>query len=314
MHQVGKDIQLAREFLEKGELVAIPTETVYGLAGNAINPDAVAKIFSVKNRPYFDPLIVHVASLEQAQNLVTEFPEPALHLAQAFWPGPLTLLLRKKNIIPDLVTAGLDTVALRIPRHELTLSLLDILPFPLAAPSANPFGYISPTCVSHVEEQLGKKIPYILEGGPCHIGLESTIIGFEGNKPLVYRLGGISLEEIEGHCGPVKMVNSTGEKASSPGQLTSHYAPRKKLILGDLHQLMAEYPAHCTGFLSFREDLHSPFQKILSPEGNLEEAAKNLFSSLRALDKMPIQVILGELVPDIGLGKAINDRLKRASA
>ncbi|MES2733756.1 MAG: L-threonylcarbamoyladenylate synthase, partial [Bacteroidota bacterium] len=186
--RIGTNISHAIDLLQQGEVVAIPTETVYGLAGNALNTKAVARIFSVKNRPTFDPLIIHTNSLEKVLQFVDEMPAQAKTLAQACWPGPLTLLLPRKDSIPDLVTSGLDTVAVRIPNHSLTLSLLEALEFPLAAPSANPFGYISPTTAEHVYNQLGKKIPYILDGGPCLVGIESTIVGFEDGEPTIYRL------------------------------------------------------------------------------------------------------------------------------
>ena len=314
MAETGNDIVRARTLLEAGELVAIPTETVYGLAANALNPSAVTKIFGVKNRPQFNPLIVHFADLEQAAEYVQDIPEKAQLLASRFWPGPLTLLLKKKPIIPDLVTSGLDTVGIRCPNHPLTHLLLKALSFPLAAPSANPFGYVSPTKPEHVEEQLGSKIPYILDGGICDVGIESTIIGFDGDYPVVYRLGGLSLESIEFVIGKVKIEPYSTSNPKSPGQLKSHYAPGKKVIIGKVEELLQVYPAHCSGLLTFHQDFNSPFQFILSPSGTLEEAAKNLFTALRAFDKMDVDVILAELVPDNGIGRAINDRLIRAAA
>lgn len=310
----GTDLERAKSLLIRGELVAIPTETVYGLAANALDAMAVAKIFSVKNRPEFDPLIVHVADLESARKYVTEIPKEAKQLASLFWPGPLTIILPKKAIIPDLVTSGLDTVGLRCPDHNLTRRLLNELPFPLAAPSANPFGYVSPTRPEHVLDQLGSKINYVLDGGPCTIGIESTIIGFEEGVPVVYRLGGLSVEKIESVAGPVLVNTHSTSNPKAPGQLESHYAPRKKVIVGTLTELLQKYPAHCAGILSFVTDFNSPNQVILSPSGDMEEAAKNLFSALREFDKMNIDYVLAELVPEEGLGRAINDRLRRAAA
>jgi L-threonylcarbamoyladenylate synthase len=314
MAETGKDILKAKLLLEDGELVAIPTETVYGLAANALDTRAVTKIFDVKNRPQFDPLIVHVPDIERTREYVLAIPEKARLLADRFWPGPLTLLLKKKPSIPDLVTAGLDTVGIRCPHHTLTHSLLDSLSFPLAAPSANPFGYVSPTTPQHVEEQLGSRIPYILDGGSCEVGIESTIVGFDEDYPIVYRLGGLSLESIEFVIGKVKLEAYSTSNPKSPGQLISHYAPRKKVIIGKIEELLQEFPAHCSGLLTFQQDFNSPYQFILSPSGKLEEAAQNLFAALRAFDKMDVDVILAELVPDIGIGRAINDRLKRAAA
>jgi L-threonylcarbamoyladenylate synthase len=313
MAQTGTDIQKAKDLLLKGELVAIPTETVYGLAGNALNLASVTKIFEVKGRPQFDPLIVHVPDVSAVAQYASDIPNRAKVLADRFWPGPLTLLLPKKNVIPDLVTSGLDTVGLRCPDHILTRTLLSSLPFPLAAPSANPFGYVSPTRPEHVEEQLGSKIAYILDGGPCNIGVESTIVGFENDKPVILRLGGIAKEDIESIIGKVDVRTYSSSNPKAPGQLLSHYAPRKNLILGDLNELRAKHADKVTAILSFQKDFQAPFQFILSPGGQVNEAAQNLFLALRVLDKMPVDLILAEPVPDIGLGQAINDRLRRAA-
>ncbi|MGM0944937.1 MAG: L-threonylcarbamoyladenylate synthase [Bacteroidota bacterium] len=319
MAELGQDIAKAKELLERGELVAIPTETVYGLAGNALNPDAVASIFETKNRPSFDPLIIHTHSVDRVGDFVAEFPEELKKLAQAFWPGPLTLLLPRKAIIPDLVTSGLERVAVRIPNHPLTRSLLKRLDFPLAAPSANPFGYISPTSALHVEKQLGAKIPYILDGGSCEVGLESTIVGIEEGEVVVYRLGGLEIAEIEAIVGEVRIKTHSSSNPAAPGLLEAHYAPRKPLILGDLDKLIPDYNSRGVSFavLSLQRDyllLSDRLQIKLSSNGSLKEAAKNLFSALRELDEMKVEVILSELMPEEGLGRAINDRLKRASA
>lgn len=314
MALIGKDINKAKELLEQGELVAIPTETVYGLAGNALDKNAVVRIFTVKERPQFDPLIVHVPDILHAQKFAEDIPDAAVLLAEKFWPGPLTLLLKKKSIIPDLVTSGLDTVGIRCPDHPMTRALLKELSFPLAAPSANPFGYVSPTTPLHVDEQLGNKIQYILDGGPCKVGIESTIIGFENNLPVIYRTGGLSLEEIEKVIGKTDVQTYSTSNPRAPGQLKSHYAPSKQVIVGEMKDLLQKYPAHCSALLTFQQSYNSPHQYILSPSGSLEEAAKNLFAALRELDKKSVEVILAEWVPDEGLGRAINDRLRRAAA
>jgi L-threonylcarbamoyladenylate synthase len=313
MAEIGKDIKKAKQLLESEELVAIPTETVYGLAGNALNPKSVLKIFKVKERPEFDPLIIHVPSLFAAEKYVDHLPDIAVKLAQKFWPGPLTILLKKKHIIPDLVTSGLDTVGLRCPDHTLTRELLEALDFPLAAPSANPFGYVSPTTPQHVQDQLGERIQYILDGGPARVGIESTIIGFENKTPVVYRMGGLSIETLERELGEIKVQLHSSSNPKAPGQLKSHYAPSKRLIVGNIEELLQKYPAHCSSILSFQKDYHSPHQIILSRSGSLDEAAQNLFASLRSLDKIPADIILAELLPEEGLGRAINDRLRRAS-
>lgn len=312
MAEIGTDIEKARALLLAGELVAIPTETVYGLAGNALNISSVTKIFEVKGRPQFDPLIIHVPDFDSVEAYTTAIPEKARLLAAKFWPGPLTLLLEKKSVINDLVTSGLNTVGIRCPDQALAHELLKSVPFPLAAPSANPFGYVSPTRPEHVEEQLGNKIGYILDGGVCLVGIESTIVGFEYDMPVIHRLGGLTLEKIESIIGKARVQINSSSNPKAPGQLKSHYAPQKKVILGNLKELVQQYPGN-SGILSFREDFNLPFQYILSPSGKLDEAAQNLFSALRILDKMPIDIILSEFVPDVGLGKAINDRLRRAA-
>lgn len=315
--EIGKDIQKARRLLGQSELVAIPTETVYGLAANAFDASAVLKIFQVKNRPAFDPLITHTDSLEKVQAFVQQIPRQAFILAENFWPGPLTLLLQKKDSIPDLVTSGLPQVAVRIPCHPLALSLLSLLDFPLAAPSANPFGYISPTTAQHVQDQLGGKISYILDGGESEVGIESTIIGFENEKTIIYRLGGISVEAIEETIGKIKLMPHTSSNPKAPGMILSHYAPKKTLLIGDIGELMHNYEAEEIGILSFRDTYAGVGQQqqiTLSEAGDIDEAARNLFASLRKLDNLPIKTILAEFVPDHGLGRAINDRLRRAAS
>lgn len=313
---VGMDINKAVDILTKGELVAIPTETVYGLAGNALDPDAVLKIFEVKKRPSFDPLIVHCSNVNQVNNYVSEMPEVAFKMAAAFWPGPLTLVLPKKSVIPDIVTSGLPTVGIRIPDHPLTSRLLQALDFPLAAPSANPFGYVSPTTAHHVEDQLGHSIKYILDGGACDIGIESTIIGFDGGKAIVYRLGGKPLEMIEEIAGKVNISRHTGLPAT-PGMLRSHYAPGKKMYLGKWEYFQNMLDKSETGLICFRnpvEDYPQDLQVVLSRSGNMKEAAKKLFAALRYFDSLDVRNIVAELLPEEGLGRAINDRLRRAAA
>lgn len=318
MAEIGKDIFKAQTILEHGGLVGIPTETVYGLAGNALDPDAVAKIFEVKNRPNFDPLIIHTSSMERVLEFTTQIPEILLPLGEKFWPGPLTMLLPKKSKVPDLVTSGLENVAVRVPSHPLTRELLSILEFPLAAPSANPFGYISPTQASHVNDQLGEKITYILDGGLCEVGLESTIVGVENGEVIVYRLGGLDVKDIASTVGKVKIMTHSSSNPKSPGMLKSHYAPKKPFILGDLEVLVRENMSKGISFgvLSFSKEFKNVPQGLqiqLSQNGDIKEAAKNLFASMRALDNMDVSVILSEFLPEHGLGRAINDRLKRAA-
>jgi L-threonylcarbamoyladenylate synthase len=317
MAKTGDDIQLAKTLIEKGELVAIPTETVYGLAGNAFDGGAVAKIFQVKNRPTFNPLIIHSDNIKKVGQYVKHLPDEAIELAKTFRPGALTMLLCKNERVPDLVTAGSDLVAVRIPNHPLTLDLLNILDCPLAAPSANPFGYISPTTAEHVNKQLGGKIPYILNGGPCEIGIESTIIGFDNGRPTIFRLGGISVEAIEETIGKVNVASHSASIPTAPGMFKSHYAPSKKLIIGSISDLIQQYKHERFGIISFRDTYHevdTEYQVILSESAEMKEAATNLFAGMRYLDKLPITLIFAELLPEHGLGRAINDRLKRAAA
>jgi len=322
---IGKDITRAIELLNNKELVAIPTETVYGLAANGLDADAVLKIYEAKNRPSFNPLILHVADMQHAQKLVADFPERARLLAEKFWPGPLTIVLKKRDIIPDLVTAGLDAVGVRVPAHSLTLKLLKYLNFPLAAPSANPSGYVSPTTPQHVEQQLGDKVAYILDGGKCSVGIESTIVKVINDELIVLRLGGIEMERIEAAIGTKRLPQQNEEslKVESPGMMASHYAPRKKFVLGNIDDNLIKYSTEKIGILFFQKTRHErpdvpgvkPVKEaVLSPEGDLHEAARNLFSYLRELDESDSDVILAEPVPDEGLGRAINDRLRRAAA
>ena len=318
MAEIGVDIEQAAAFLRQGKLVAIPTETVYGLAGNALDVKSVSSIFETKNRPSFDPLILHVSSLEQVSPFVSEFPEKLKQLAEAFWPGPLTVLLPRKASVPDLVTSGLGRVAVRVPNHPLTLALLAQLDFPLAAPSANPFGYISPTQAAHVAAQLGSQVPYILDGGACAVGLESTIVGMEGEQVVIYRLGGLELSEIESLVGQVTVQVHSTSNPSAPGQLASHYAPRKPIVLGNLTELVPQLiqQGKEVGVLSFSThfpSLSADRQVILSATQDLKEAAQRLFMAMRLLDESQAELIIAEFVPEIGLGRAINDRLKRAA-
>lgn len=316
MAEIGTDIEKAIHLLNAGQLVGIPTETVYGLAGNALREETVARIFAVKNRPSFDPLIVHVPGLERVHRYVTGVPDKAVALTRRFWPGPLTILFPKLPVIPDLVTAGLDTVGIRCPDHPVTRALLHRLDFPLAAPSANPFGYISPTTAQHVDDQLGKKISYILDGGPCTIGIESTIVGFEGDDAVIFRTGAVAREDIEQVIGNVSIRTAATDNPVTPGQLHKHYSPHKKMLLGDIRKLLTTVDvskAATLSLMSMFPQLDRKRQLILSPTGNLEEAAKNLFSTLRQLDKLDVDFILAEEVPDTGIGRAINDRLRRAA-
>jgi len=321
MQHRGTDLILAKKLLTEGKLVAIPTETVYGLAANGLDETAVAGIFSAKNRPTFDPLILHVASIEQAQSLCTDWPEMADKLARAFWPGPLTLILPKADHVPDLTTSGQPTVGIRMPNNRLTLELLSTLPFPLAAPSANPFGYVSPTNAQHVADQLGERIDYILDDGDCSVGIESTIITIDNGTPKVLRLGGLSLERIADVLGfPVLEHLNQNSNPQAPGQLDQHYSPRCKLIA--LNTMPAEDidPSVSIIYFSKQEAQRSSDYNssdgshyYLSESGDTNQAASNLFSTLRRLDQDNQKVAYFEWAPNEGLGRAINDRLQRAA-
>lgn len=317
MALIGTDINKAAELLKNGECVGIPTETVYGLAANALNADACLNIFKIKERPSFDPLIVHVSGIEEIEKYAEELPEKARLLYKHFSPGPLTIVLKKKSIIPDIVTSGLDTVGIRIPNHPLTLNLLKKINFPLAAPSANPFGYISPTRAKHVNDQLGAKIKYILDGGSCNVGIESTIIGFIGNTPYLYRLGGLSLEKIEAVTGNIELALNENSNPKAPGQMDTHYAPRKHLYLLSKQEFLKriQNPTNAL-FIAFTKEYQTIKENkvlMLTNNENIDEAAQNLFSALREADESTSPEIIAELLPDNGLGIAINDRLRRAS-
>ena len=316
---IGTDINFAASLLKGGGLVGIPTETVYGLAGNALDEQSVLQIFTAKNRPHFDPLILHFADFSEVAKYVLSIPDIFNIIAHENCPGPITFLLKKKPIISDLVTSGSDLVAVRIPKHPMTLALLSQLDFPLAAPSANPFGYISPTTALHVEKQLGDKIDYILDGGPCEVGLESTIISLDDDGSLVvHRKGGMEVDLLKKYGLPLRINDLSNSKPSAPGMLLSHYAPRKKLYLGNLEELAESFGDQKVAILAFSDKSFIPKgypTKILSPDSDLREAAKNVFNYLRLLDEdEEIDVIIAEEVPEEGLGLAINDRLRRAAS
>jgi L-threonylcarbamoyladenylate synthase len=316
MTKIGKDLALAKQLLQSGELVAIPTETVYGLAANGLNPEAVARIFEAKNRPSFNPLILHVADTAHARALTSNFPPKAQLLADTFWPGPLTIVLPRHASVPDIVTGGLETVALRVPAHSLTLELLRSLPFPLAAPSANPSGYISPTQPLHVAEQLNDKVAYILDGGASSVGVESTIVMVKDDEVYLLRQGGISEETLMAVVGHIAHAPDAHNQPLAPGMLLNHYAPSKRVLLGNLNLLYGQHYHERVGVLAFKEPLPEvPLaqQRILSPKGDLAEAAANVFAYLRELDKLDIDLIIAEHVPHNGIGRAVNDRLQRAS-
>ena len=314
---IGTDVERAAGLLVRGGLVAFATETVYGLGADALNQRAVARIFEAKGRPRFDPLIVHVAEPEWLERLVRSVPENARRLIDRFWPGPLTLVLPKTDLVPDLVTAGLSTVGVRMPAHPSALELLRQAGTPVAAPSANLFGQVSPTAAEHVADQLGSRVDYILDGGPCSVGLESTVLDLSGQFPTLLRPGGLSVEPIEGTIGPIKRADAASDEARpqlAPGMQSTHYATRTPLVLAGREDRLPD--AARIGLLAFVPE--SPLDQfaaveVLSPQSDIAEAAANLFAAMRRLDAQRLDVIVARPVPNVGLGCAINDRLLRAS-
>ena len=313
---ITSDLNQVKTALINGDIIALPTETVYGLAANIYLDSALEKVFKLKKRPSYNPLIVHISNSGILEQIAKNIPAKARELANVFWPGPLTLVLEKQDQIPNRITAGKPTVAVRVPNHPIALQLLKSLNFPLAAPSANPFGSLSPTSAKHVALYFKEEINFILDGGPCFCGLESTIIGFENDKPILYRHGAISIEEIEKIIGPIKIKNQNSKNPSAPGMLTRHYAPKTQIqINDDISLALAQNSDKKIGVLSFRKnkkiktEIH---QEVLSISGDLNEASKNLYAALHRLDQMNLDLIISSFFPEKGLGKTINDRLKRA--
>lgn len=317
MALITQDIMAAKAVLEAEDVIGLPTETVYGLAGNIYSEKAIQRIYEVKQRPAFNPLIVHIKSINDLHKVALEVPDVAYQLAEQFWPGPLTLLLKKQLSVPDWITAGKPSVAVRIPNHPLALNLLEQLDFPLAAPSANPFSSISPTTALHVKQYFDPDIPLILDGGACQRGIESTIIGFDSDHPILYRLGSLAAEQIETYTGPLKSVIKNNTNPEAPGMLSKHYSPNTALLLtDDVVSTVQEHEGSKLGLLTFvhikrRENIKH--LECLSGSANLEEAATQLYAALHRLDKAGLDLIIAERFPDCGLGRSINDRLERAA-
>jgi L-threonylcarbamoyladenylate synthase len=318
-----ENIRASAEALRNGGLVGMPTETVYGLAGNALDARALARIFEVKQRPFFDPLIVHVGERGDVAALCRDVPADARALMDRFWPGPLTLVLPKTPLVPDLATAGLETVAVRMPEHPVARALLRAAGIPLAAPSANPFGALSPTEAGHVAAAFTGGITGVLDGGPCAIGVESTVVGWEQGQPVLLRAGGVAAEALEEALGrPLAAAAPAAEGAqASPGALPWHYAPRTPLrLLAPGSARDARTPGRRSGLLWFGSaplpDAPGGFDRVenLSAGGDVREAAANLFAALHRLDDAGLEEICAVMVPEAGLGRAINDRLRKAAA
>jgi L-threonylcarbamoyladenylate synthase len=308
-------IDRAATLLRQGEVVAFPTETVYGLGADATAPCAVARVFSIKGRPAFDPLIVHLAGVAALDTVAAAVPDAARRLAARYWPGPLTIVLPKHPSIPDLVTAGLPSVAVRVPDHPVALALIAAADRPIAAPSANPFGYVSPTTAQHVLDQLGDAVPLVLDGGPCRIGLESTIVSFLDSSATLLRPGAISHEALERELGPVR-ISRDASQPTAPGQLPRHYAPSTPVVL--IADIAAVAPLERAGSALLAcapvaDTAGFDAVEILSVAGDFEVAGAGLFSALRSLDAGGYRRIFALAVPERGIGRAIMDRLRRAA-
>ena len=314
----SESIRLAAEIIRGGGLVAFPTETVYGLGADALNPEAVAKIFEAKQRPSFDPLIVHIATRAALDRLVETISLGDHRLMDALWPGPLTLILPKRESVPDIVTAGLPTIAIRMPVHPVAQALIREAGAPIAAPSANPFGYVSPTCAQHVLHGLGDRVDLILDGGSCPIGVESTIVSMNGTWPELLRPGSVTLAEIRKVIGPAVHA-AVSQTMVAPGQLPRHYATRTPVTILRVQGAKPVVQGHeRAGLLAMSAPRHVDDRfcasEVLSPSGDLREAARNLFAALRRLDALGLDRLYAEPCDERGLGLAIMDRLRRCAS
>jgi L-threonylcarbamoyladenylate synthase len=310
---LDQNIQTAIQLLTQGQLVVIPTETVYGLAANAFNRQAVDRIYELKKRPRSNPLILHISSVAEAGKYVTEILDPVQKLMDSFWPGPLTLLLPKSSLVPDYITAGSTQVALRVPRNHKTLMLLKQLDFPLVAPSANPFTYISPTRPEHLHYCYGDQTPYILDGGPCEEGIESTIAGFEKGQLVIYRLGAVTVETLENYldCQAIVRCQQTSQVVT-PGMHAKHYSPKTQVQLADLETMRNLKASDEVGWITFSEPLSRDNAYFLGAQG-LKHAASLLYVTLYELDQKQLTRIVIEKLPEFELGRSLMDRLKRSA-
>lgn len=317
-HIISTDIQKAALLLKEGKLVAIPTETVYGLAANMWNEEAIQKVFTTKNRPLTNPLIVHIGSISQLETLVEQVPNEIYALIKHFWPGPLTVLLPKKDSISNTITAGSSLVAVRMPNHPVALKLLQETGFPLVAPSANPANKVSPTSAKHVEKYFKTSIDMILDGGNCEKGIESTIVSWNGEKIVIHREGSLSREAIHEALGSACTISKNTDTITAPGQFSKHYAPSKPLFLCGKIENHAEVfdQYNSVGIITYN---HIPklfkgsFVRVLAPNDSLQVAMKNLYQTLHEMEDLPIDCILCEWMPNEKEGKGINDRLRRAA-
>lgn len=315
----AESIPLAGRIIKTGGLVAFPTETVYGLGCDAMNADAAAKVFEAKQRPQFDPLIVHIADPEQLDIVIGSLPPLGQRLMDLFWPGPLTLVLPRRPAIPDLVTAGLSSVAVRMPNHPVAQALIREAGTPIAAPSANPFGYVSPTTAQHVADGLGHKVDLILDGGPCPLGVESTIVSLAGPQPELLRPGSITIEELSAVIGSIHRSSAVNQLPTAPGQLSRHYATRTPVVIlpsAGARPLLKDDERAGLLIQSRGRETDDRFAavEVLSATGDLREAARHLFAALRRLDSLTLDRIYAEPCQEEGLGVAIMDRLRRCAS
>jgi L-threonylcarbamoyladenylate synthase len=314
----NRNLEKAVQLIKSGELVAFPTETVYGLGANALDKNAVQKIFALKGRPSNNPLIVHCHSVEQIAEITIcdDITRTRLEKISIFWPGPLSVALQKSSLVPDITTANLNSVAVRIPNHPLALELLRLSNIPLAAPSANPSNYVSPTTAAHVRESFGDCAPFILDGGACSVGIESTVLSLTTEKPTILRLGAISKQQLEERLGEeVLQKNNQTHSPQSPGQLSVHYSPKTKCILEGSVET-SSYPAK-VGLISFSTDKNLPnysYIVTLTEQGTLEDAARMFYAALRELDSNGLDLIVIERCEQSGIGEALMDRITRATA
>jgi L-threonylcarbamoyladenylate synthase len=306
-------IEQAASVLRVGGVVAFPTETVYGLGADAFNAVAVAKIFELKKRPHFDPLIVHISRKDWVEKLVSAVPAKSELLMNRFWPGPLTIIMEKKDVIPAIVTAGLSTVAVRMPQHPVALRLIESLGRPVAAPSANPFGYVSTTCARDVAALFGRRLPLVIDGGSCGYGIESTIVSVRQDRVILHRHGSVSVEELTDLVGPVFEKERDDGTCESPGELPYHYAPQTPLVIIDKPSDISVEESCFLAFLPPAGDVRARHVLVLSEKGDLREAAARFFSYLIQLDRKSAQIIYAEKIPEKGLGKAIMERLRKAA-
>jgi len=317
--ELSSSVIRAKKWLDKNEVIAIPTETVYGLAASIYSKKAIDSIYSIKNRPTTNPLIVHIKSEKELYKYVQNIPVKAKLLAKTFWPGPLTLVLPRTDLIPDYITANSKTVAIRVPDHPLTLELLSNLDYPLAAPSANPSNHVSSTTAQHVEKYFNTILPFVLDGGDCRKGLESTIIGFENGEPIVYRLGALTIEQIELVVGEVQIRKNLKEAETpiAPGMFSKHYAPKTPFFVVDnIDSFLESVTTDSIVYIGHQSRISNSkikHQLLLSETGNIEEMASNLYKKLLEADSVGCDIIVTTWFENKNLGMSINDRLKRAS-